>query len=29
VRDHMPNLVAVNFPRYGDLYPVDTPNGMR
>jgi hypothetical protein len=30
VRDHMPNLVAVNFPRHGDLYrAVDALNGVR
>jgi len=30
VRDHLPNLVAVNFPRHGDLYrAVDTINGVR
>jgi len=29
VRDHMPNLVAVNFPRHGDLYRVvDALNGV-
>jgi hypothetical protein len=29
VRDHMPNLVAVNFPRHGDLYrAVDALNGV-
>jgi hypothetical protein len=29
-RDHIPNLVAVNFPRHGDLYrAVDTLNGVR
>jgi hypothetical protein len=30
VRRHIPNLVAVNFPRHGDLYrAVDTINGVR
>jgi hypothetical protein len=30
IRDHIPNLVAVNFPRHGDLYrAVDTINGVR
>ncbi len=30
IRDHIPNLVAVNFPRHGDLYrAVDTLNGIR
>ena len=30
IRDHIPNLVAVNFPRHGDLYrAVDTLNGVR
>jgi len=30
LRDHIPNLVAVNFPRHGDLYrAVDTLNGVR
>jgi len=30
VRHHLPNLVAVNFPRHGDLYrAVDTINGIR
>ena len=30
IRDHIPNLVAVNFPRRGDLYrAVDTLNGVR
>ena len=30
IRDHIPNLVAVNFPRHGDLYrAVDALNGVR
>jgi hypothetical protein len=30
LRDHIPNLVAVNFPRHGDLYrAVDALNGVR
>jgi len=30
VRDHIPNLVAVNFPRHGDVYrAVDALNGVR
>jgi hypothetical protein len=30
LRDHIPNLVAVNFPRHGDLYrAVDALNGIR